>query len=372
MGDQRRPRPAGSAPTIYDVARESGVAASTVSRAFSRPGRVNSVTAERIRAAADRLGYRTNPMARALPTGRTAMIALVLSDVTNPVYFEIIRGAERAATAAGYTLLLADTQESGRLEREAIERAVPAVEGLVLSSSRMSDSAVRMAAKQRPVVVVNRVFSDVPCVVTDSARGMRRAVEHLGELGHRSITYLAGPEASWADGMRWRSVREAGLELEVRVRRLGPYRPTVGGGLAATTDLLQAPSTAVVAYNDLLAIGLMRGLDRAGVRVPRDVSVVGFDNVFGSDFCTPALTTVAAPLRALGTAAVEQLLAQLRGVPPRTGKPTVLPVRLVVRDSTAPRSRRKTLAWGTGSGAAPGPAGASGTGSEVADRPAPG
>ena len=348
MGAQQRPHAARSAPTIYDVARECGVAASTVSRAFSRPGRVNSETAERIRAAADRLGYRTNPMARALPTGKTAMIALILSDVTNPVYFEIIRGAETAAAAAGYTLLLADTRESGRLEREAIERAVPAVEGLVLSSSRMSDSAIRMAAKQRPVVVANRVFSDVPCVVTDNARGMRRAVEHLGELGHHTISYLAGPEASWADGIRWRSIRAACLELELRVRRLGPYRPTMGGGLAATADLLKAPSTAVVAYNDLVAIGLMRGLDRVGVRVPREVSVVGFDNVFGSDFCTPALTTVAAPLRALGTAAVEQLLFQLRGGSPRAGKPTVLPARLMVRDSTAQRSRKRSSpAWGT-------------------------
>ncbi|HEY6747873.1 MAG TPA: LacI family DNA-binding transcriptional regulator [Mycobacteriales bacterium] len=339
MGAARRPPAARSAPTIYDVARESGVAASTVSRAFSRPGRVNAETAKRIRAAADRLGYRTNPLARALPTGKTAMIALVLSDVTNPVYFQIIRGAETAAAAAGYTLLLADTQESSLVEREAIERAIPAVEGLVLSSSRMSDSAIRMAAKQRPVVVVNRVFSDVPCVVTDNVRGMRRVVEHLAELGHDTITYLAGPEASWADGMRWRSIREACVDLELRVRRLGPYRPTIGGGLAATADLLAAPSTAVVAYNDLLAIGLMRGLDRAGVRLPQDMSVVGFDNVFGSDFCTPALTTVAAPLRDLGTAAVQQLLGQLRGGTPRTGKPTVLPVRLLVRDSTAQRSR---------------------------------
>ena len=342
MSEARRGRRAGSAPTIYDVARKAGVAPSTVSRAFSRPGRVNADTAERVRAVAAQLGYRTNPPARALSTGRSSMVALVIPDVTNPVYFDITRGAEDAAAEAGYTLVLADFRESGRLEREAIDRAVPAVAGLVLGGPRIPDSALRMAAKQRPTVVLNRAVADISSVVTDNPRGMRRAAEHLGELGHEAITYLAGPEASWADGMRWRSLREAGFELDLRVRRLGPYPPTYAGGLAAVDDLRQHPTTAVVAYNDLMAIGLMHGLQRARVAVPRQVSVVGFDNIFGSDFCTPALTTVAAPLRNLGAAGVRQLLAELGGAQPRTGQPLVLPVRLVVRDSTAQRSRKRS------------------------------
>ena len=204
MTNQPRRRRVGQAPTIYDVARECGVAPSTVSRAFSRPGRVNAETAERIRAVAARMGYRTNPPARALSTGRSSMVALVIPDVTNPVYFDITRGAEDAAAEAGYTLLLADFRETGRLERKAIDRAVPAVEGLVLGPA-ISDSAIRMAAKQRPTVVLNRTVTGLPSVVIDNPRGIRRAAEHLGELGHQAITYLAGPEASWADGMRWRS-----------------------------------------------------------------------------------------------------------------------------------------------------------------------
>jgi LacI family transcriptional regulator len=340
--EELRRRRARSAPTIYDVAREAGVAPSTVSRAFSRPGRVNADTAQRIRAAAARLGYRTNPPARALSTGRSSMVALVIPDVTNPVYFDITRGAEDAAAEAGYTLLLADFRETARLERRAIDRAVPAVEGLVLGGPRISDSGIRMAAKQRPTVVLNRVVAGLPCVAVDNARGMRRVAEHLGALGHDTLTYLAGPEASWADGMRWRSLREAGLELDLRVRRLGPYPPTLAGGQAAVEDLRRHPTTAVVAYNDLMAIGLMHGLQRAGVQVPRQVSIVGFDNIFGSDFCTPALTTVAAPLRALGAAGVRQLLVELGGAPPRTGQVGVLPVRLIVRASTAQRSRKRS------------------------------
>ena len=270
------------------------------------------------------------------------MIAVVVSDVTNPVYFQIIRGAEAAAADTGYTIVLADSQESGLIERHSVERAISAVDGVILTSSRMSDSTIRTVAKQRPTVVLNRSFPEVPCVVTDNARGMRRAVEHLAELGHDRLTYLAGPESSWADGMRWRSIREACLELELTVRRLGPYAPTVAGGVAAVADLRRSPSTAVVAYNDLVAIGLMRGLGRLGVRVPDEVSVVGFDNIFGSDFCTPALTTVAAPLRDLGAAGVQLLRALLTGAPPGTGRPTVLPVQLIVRDSTAQRSRKRS------------------------------
>ena len=366
MTDEPRHRRARSAPTIYDVARASGVAPSTVSRTFSRPGRVNAETAERVREAAARLGYRTSPPARALSTGRSSMVALVIPDVTNPVYFDITRGAEDAAAEAGYTLLLADFRESGRLERKAIDRAVPAVEGLVLGGPRISDSALRMAAKQRPTVILNRAVTDIPSVVIDNPRGMRRLAEHLGALGHTTLTYLAGPEASWADGMRWRSLREAALELDLRVRRLGPYPPTVAGGLAAADDLRRNPTTAVVAYNDLMAIGLLHELQRLGVPVPREVSIVGFDNIFGSDFCTPALTTVAAPLRELGAAGVRRLLGQLGGGPVRAGRPEVLPVQLVVRGSTAQRSRnRSSPARGTTSvsGSAAQPSGSTSAGS---------
>ncbi|WP_182111268.1 MULTISPECIES: LacI family DNA-binding transcriptional regulator [unclassified Actinotalea] len=329
-------------PTIYDVARACGVAPSTVSRTFSRPGRVNAETAERIRQTAAAMGYRTNPLARALPTGRTSLLALVVSDVTNPFFFDIIRGAQQEANAAGYTMLVADVDESSEAEREALDRTLPLVEGLVLATSRMSDSAIRVAAKQRPTVVLNRVMTDVPSVVTDNARGTRRAVEHLAGLGHTTLTYLAGPEASWADGMRWRSMREAAFELDLRVRRLGPFPPTLAGGAAATTALAEQPTTAVVAYNDLLAIGLMRGLAALGARVPQDVSVVGFDNIFGADFCSPPLTTVAAPLRNLGAYAVRSLLEQHDRRQLRDVRPVLLPAQLLVRGSTGPRPRRRT------------------------------
>lgn len=337
-----------SAPTIYDVARECGVAPSTVSRAFSRPGRVSASTAERIKATAERIGYRVNPIARALVAGRTALVAVVVSDITNPVYFPVIRGAEKAVASAGFTMLLTDAEESAQNERAGIDRVLPMVEGIVLASSRMSDAAIRTIAGRTALVVLNRAVPGVACLVTDNVRGMHRAVEHLAELGHEAITYVAGPEASWADGIRWRAIQEAAHQLELRAHRLGPYSPTVLGGMSAVEQLRLDPPTAVITYNDLLAIGVLRGLAHASVRVPAQLSVIGFDNIFGSDFCTPALTTVAAPLYALGTAAVEQLVTQIHGTPPNTGQPGMLPARLVLRESTdsprraATKARRRT------------------------------
>ncbi|WP_309124635.1 LacI family DNA-binding transcriptional regulator [Arthrobacter sp.] len=328
----------GVAPSIYDVARVAGVSASTVSRAFARPGRVSHRTAQRIFAAAEEVGYRsTHVTGSARPGGqRTSMIALVIADIRNPVYADIVRGAEAAAAEAGYTMLLAHTQESDSKERQALERALPTVDGIVLSSSRMSDSGIRMLAKQKPMIVMNRAVADVASVVPDNPRGIKRAAEHLGELGHRVITYLAGPEASWADGTRWRSLREAGMELELSVRRSTSHLPTIQGGEKAAAEWLHHRTSAVIAYNDQMAIGFIRALKHHGVSVPGDVSVVGFDNSYGAALVTPALTTVEAPLYSLGATAVNNLLAFSAGAVSQSNKLVVLPTRLVVRDSTGP------------------------------------
>lgn len=327
------------APTIYDVAKAAGVATSTVSRTFARPGRVNATTADHVRRVAAELGYRVRPLASGPPTGRTSMLALAVSDVTNPFYAEIIRGAESAAGRAGFVLLLIDAQESGLLERASLERALPAVEGVVLAGTRLSDSALRMIAKQRPLVVLNRDVAHVPSVILDNPHGMRVTAEHLADLGHRALTYVAGPEASWVDGTRWRGLREAAGGLGVRVHRVGPCAPTIEGGRAAAGDLPAELPTAIVAYNDQLAIGLMLALQARGVRVPADVSVVGFDDIFPSRIVTPGLTTVAAPLREQGRAAVCAVLSPRGTSPARTGQPMTLPVKLVVRGSTG-RARR--------------------------------
>ncbi|MGK5682972.1 LacI family DNA-binding transcriptional regulator [Actinoplanes sp. URMC 104] len=325
-------------PTIYDVAREAGVAASTVSRAYARPGRVNADTAQRIFEAAQRLGYRSGATRQAAPAGGQNAIALVVADVTNPFYGDIIKGAYEAAREAGYQLILSHTNESPKVERQTIEQELAQVDGVVIASSRMTDSALRMVAKQKAVVLLNRIIPEANCVLNDAERGIRRAVEHLASLGHDRITYVAGPETSWSDGVRWRALRKAAAELGVEPRRIGPYEPTVLAGLSAALRVAETDATAVQAYNDQLAIGILKGLGRLGVAVPEQVSVVGFDNIIFDELVEPQLTTIASPLYRMGFTGVQNCIAVSQGAKP-SGRPLVLPVRLIVRGSTA-RARR--------------------------------
>lgn len=333
----QHPPASGKSVTIYDVARAAGVSASTVSRAFARPGRVSFATAEKIRQVAAELGYRSMEMRRPMPEGkeRHGTIALVIADISNPVYFEMIRGAEEEAAKNGYTMLLANTRESGIVEREAIERSLGIVDGIVLSSSRMSDAGIRSMAKQKPTIVMNRGVSGVASVVTDNERGIIRAVTHLRELGHRNIAYLAGPEASWANGMRWRALKMCAAEHGHKSLLFSPRVPTIAAGAQIADQVLSSNATAVLAYNDQLAIGFMRQAQKNGFDVPGDISVVGFDNSSDADLVTPGLTSVAAPLHALGAAAVRNLLAIARGAADAPDRPVVLPTRLAVRGSTA-------------------------------------
>lgn len=323
--------------TIYDVAEAAGVSASTVSRTFARPGRVGYETARRVRAVAAELGYRSAelrvPMAEG--TGRHQTLALVVADISNPVFFEVIRGVEEEASRSGYTTVLAHTRESAALERQIIDRILDSVDGIVLSSSRLSDAAIRTVAKQKPTIILNRGVPGVPCVVTDNARGMRRVLEHLGELGHTRMTYLAGPEASWANGMRWRAVREGMLELGLDVAMVQCPEPTPAGGAAVVEKVLASGVTAVMAYNDQLAAGFLRRAQAIGAEVPRDISVVGFDNSTISELTQPELTTVASPLHELGVTAVRNLLDDGSDPTRDRLRPVVLPTRLVVRGSTA-------------------------------------
>jgi len=326
--------------TIYDVAREAGVAASTVSRAYARPGRVNADTARLVFEAAERIGYRSARLEgtawREVRSSRS--IGLVISDVTNPFYGEIIKGAHQAAHDAGYTLIISHTSESPVIERETVEKELSQVAGVVIASSRMTDSALRMVAKRTPIVLLNRTIPEVSCVVTDNACGARRAVEHLAVLGHEQIVYVAGPETSWSDGVRWRSLRDTATRLGLDVRRVGPYQPTILAGFRASRRVVELGATAVIAYNDPIAIGVVKGVRGLGLRVPDDVSVIGFDNIIFDEIVEPALTTVAAPLHRMGHIGDHNCIAVANGGRP-SAPPLVLPVRLVERASTGPRRR---------------------------------
>lgn len=317
------------------------MAASTVSRTFTNPPRVNARTREHIREVAERLGYRPNPHARALPTGRTRTIALLVPDITNPHFFELIRGAERQANAAGYTLVLGDTEESPEQELRHIQRLGPAVDGFLLAASRLPDDKLREVANRHPLALVNREARGIPSVVTNQFDGSRQIIEHLASLGHGSVAYLSGPRHSWLGQWRWRALAEAARKLGIRATRLGPFPPNVTGGAAADAGLGPG-ATALIAHNDLLAIGVLRRLAERGVPVPAEISVVGYDDIFGADFCSPPLTTLAGPLENAGRTVVDVLLELVDRAPGTRPEPAriMLPTHLVIRGSSGAAAAR--------------------------------
>lgn len=326
-------------PTITDVAAEAGVAASTVSRSFTHPGRVNEHTRAHVLEVAARLGYAPSPLAQALESGRSNAVALVVPDIANPFFVGFVKGAERALASSQRTLVLADGRESAAAEEAVVRRLHRAVDGFVLVASRLGDDALRQAAALAPVVLVNRVTTGLPSVVADYVGGAEQIASHLASLGHRRFVVLGGPQESWSGARRWTGLQVAAGRHGLAADRLGPFSPTFEAGAAAADAALaharESGATAVVAHNDLLALGVLARLAERGVEVPGDVSVVGFDDVFGAALCSPPLTTLAERSERAGALAVDALLGGGSAVGPGRS-PQVVPTHLVVRRSTGP------------------------------------
>ena len=327
--------------TIYDIARAAQVAPSTVSRALSRPGRVSTETAARIHQAAERLGYkRTAPRRTVHGVEDTFVIALVIADVGNPYFTQLMIGLQEHASTSGYTVLLLDSRENAAEEKAAIERVLHLIDGIVLSASRMTSSTIQQLNRQVPVVSLNRQVPGVASIVPDSAQGMRDVVDHLAAQGHQCVTYLAGPSGSWANGARWEALSAACRSHGLRARRIGPFPPTVAGGIRAVGAWDEAPTTAVVGYNDVLAIGFMKSALARGLAVPRDVSVVGVDNAGLSALTEPGLTSLGAGSRRLGAAAATAVIGLLRHRSKDQPMLTMLAMGLHCRESVGPAPGR--------------------------------
>jgi LacI family transcriptional regulator len=320
--------------TIRDVARISGVHVSTVSRTFSAPHLVNPSTRARVLEFAEQLGYRPNRAARALITGRTHNIGLIVADIANPFFPPLIKAAESHARGRDYHVFVADTNEDPGVEEELVLALAKQVDGVLLCSPRMSNAQIEKLSRDVPLVVVNRPVPGLPAVIMDVAQGARLAVEHLTALGHQHIALLGGPRGSWNNREIRRSAtlaaRVAGSELTV----LGPNPPTEESGSMQAESVLRTGATAVLAYNDLMAVGLIDGLNRLGVSVPEQVSVVGIDDTALSRRTRPTLTTVATPTAAAGRAAVDMLLQH--GDDRRTTALVTLQTELIIRDSSGP------------------------------------
>ena len=315
--------------TLQDVAREADVAVSTVSRALSNPDRVSRAMRERVQEVARRLGY-----ASARIPVRDSLLALMVSGIANPYNAALVRGVESQARAAGASLVVGDIADGPEVELAYLERLRDrGVDGIVLASSRLPEAELISSARGSDVVLFNREVEGLPSVVTDSRDGSRQIVEHLAALGHRSIAYLAGPQAMWTDNERWRGLSENAARLGVDIVRLGPFMPRLDQGSSAADVGLGSGATALVAFNDLLAIGVLQRLRRRNVVVPGAISVVGHDDIFGADFCQPSLTTLHSDVEHAGRTLVDLVLGRILS---RPETPIVIPTQLVVRESTGP------------------------------------
>ncbi|MDQ2625217.1 MAG: LacI family transcriptional regulator [Actinomycetota bacterium] len=327
---------------LRDVARLAGVSPATASRALAQPHMVSAARRADVERAATALGYR-HPTVGA-PEEAWRSLGLVVPDMENPFFAAIAKAVQRRARSAGLAVLVADTEDDASLEAEPIAQMRSLVDGIILCSPRMPDSALAELTGGPEVLLVNRRSEHLRSVVVDNRDGVRQALAHLHALGHRHVAYAGGPKASWSD-----AERRGGLEPDyhgipdVRTTALGHFPPTFSGGVAAADLLIASGATAVLAHNDLVAFGLLDRLRARGIDVPSEMSVVGFDDVPAASFVSPALTTVAVPLDRLGRAAVDLLLdpdAVVESVEPQGASSApasrLLPVSLVVRGSSGP------------------------------------
>ncbi|HEY6739303.1 MAG TPA: LacI family DNA-binding transcriptional regulator [Actinopolymorphaceae bacterium] len=321
--------------TLADVADACGLSASTVSRALSDPDKVHPRTRDRIRAVAERLGYVPNHLARSLASGRTGILGLIVPDIANPFFPPLVKAVQARAGGHGCQVLLADTDEYAGDEIGRARSMGRRIDGLILASPRSPDADLRRLrdATAVPVVMVNRDVEDFPCVLVDEAEGMTQAVRHLTALGHTHLGYLAGPRRSWSNTQRSAAVAAACERYGAKLVEFGPFEPQIQAGVQAADLVLASTATAVIAYDDLIALGAMARFAERGVRVGSDVSVVGVDDSPMSELAHPTLTSIQVPSRDLGSAAIDLLLEQLGGAEQRR---LTLETRLVVRASTGP------------------------------------
>ena len=343
-----RPREAAArertAVTIRDVARVAHVHPGTVSRALNEETRalVNPDTAERVLEAASQLGYRPNRIARGLKTSRSHTIGVLIPDITNPLFPPILRGIEDRLDEVGYTSLIVNTDNDPERERVYLDALrARQVDGFISATARLDRELLgELAAAGIPLVLVNRSLEDgsVPAVTVNDRQGIALAVEHVAALGHERIGHVAGPQ-NLSTGHRRHvgfveAMHAAGLEAPSEHICFGASFTEEAGARACAELLDAAPElTAIVAANDLLAIGCYDELEARGIVCPDDISIVGFNDMPFIDHLRPPLTSVRVPQREIGKVAADLLLEQLSDGS-ETANETLLEPTLMVRGST--------------------------------------
>ncbi|MFV0426104.1 MAG: LacI family DNA-binding transcriptional regulator [Beutenbergiaceae bacterium] len=322
--------------TARDVARAAGVSESTVSRALAHSNAVAPSTRNKVHRIAQELGYTAR--AGASPA-RTGSIGVVVPDLANPFFAGLSKSLRAAASGSGLRTMIVDSDEDLRHERDAASYLATQVDALVLCSPRCPDDELKGLVGKVPTVLTSRVVEGVPTIRIDESYSVGRVLAHLRALGHQRIAYVGGPAASTSEIARSAGLVEAvAVASDLDVIRVTNVTPSVIGGMGAADEVLASGASAVITFNDMVALGLVAHALRRGTRIPEDLSVVGFDDVLIAEAAHPQLTTVAMPLRAVGSSAIRLLLEWLdTGTTPATPDP--VRGELVVRHSTAPAPR---------------------------------
>ncbi|WP_150307325.1 LacI family DNA-binding transcriptional regulator [Planctomonas psychrotolerans] len=327
--------------TIVAVARRANVSPSTVSRVMNGHTTVDPAIAERVRAAAQELNYSPSPLARSLVLGRTQTVAILVPDLANPTFQGMLRGLSRAAARSNYRVLVADSLETVSEESLLAGELRRSSDAIVLCAPRMpADRLLEVMPSLAPAVVINRDDPRLaaPTLSADYEAGIRPLAEHLYDLGHRRLAYLEGNPHSSSNTSRLRGLDAFCADHpDVSLDRL-PGGVAFEHGYAAADAVLASSATGVLAFNDLVAMGLLAAMHERGVAVPQDLSITGFDDITFARYTTPALTTASVPDVELGEQAWVRLHALLVGDAPADDV-RVLP-RLEVRGSTGPAPTR--------------------------------
>ncbi|MCO6451406.1 MAG: LacI family DNA-binding transcriptional regulator [Caldilineales bacterium] len=329
-------------PTIRDVAKEAGVAPITVSRVINNSGYVSDDKRARVTAAVTKLGYVPNTLARSLRSRRTGTLALILTDITNPFWTTVARGVEDAASAAGLNVIFCNTDESEEEQNRYIEVLLQKrVDGILLAPVDTSPEQIAVIqAQDTPVVIIDRRVpgAEVDTVYCDSVDGAYQLTRLLLSLGHKRIALLNGPAdvATAIDRLQGfrRAMSEAGIEPDERLTQFGDFSIDSGFGMVQEVLDMLPPPTAVIAANNFIAIGAIRGIRQAGLNIPEDIALVGFDDLPPALTLDPILTAAAQPAYEMGRKATELLLARLSGKVADAYQEIVLPVELIVRQTS--------------------------------------
>lgn len=328
----------GSRVTIKDVAKEAGVSIATVSKYINGLQHFSLEVEEKVRNSIEKLGYHLNPAARSMVTGITRMIGIVIVDIYNPYFASVIKGANRAAIANNYNLLVVDLEESLSNEKNLLGGLFQRVDGMIITARIPNLSIEFLARQQKPFLLFGMsLYPDIPSIRADGYSGAKTAGEYLLKLGKKRIAYVGFPGVIW-NRYRIKGLSDAiyGTDATLDIFDISALTMDAGQNIAPILFKTEQIPDAVIGCNDEVAIGVMRGARNCGLNVPEDIAIMGFDNIPVSQYISPALTTVDTCAEQIGEEAVKTILSMIGDHSFNPGNILLSP-SLIIRDSTEKR-----------------------------------